>query len=187
MVVNDTAYDGSPLGEPDATASFTTAPSTAAALSCTEPPPLHPSAARAAECPPCSTTGRDREPFQIAQFRLELRAERDRSSILHDAPSEWQSATRSPTPCAAMLHHHCGRNKPHPACRSATLSQRRRHVATTPTPSWLGSAMTMIRQRTARRSCRPSPWYGLCTSPPMLCASHRSRHPPSWSRANRRR
>ena len=77
MVVNDAAYDGSPLGEPDATASFTTAPSTAAALSCTEPPPPHPSAARAADCPPCSTTGRDREPLQIAQFRLELRAERD--------------------------------------------------------------------------------------------------------------
>ena len=78
MVVNDTAYDGSPLGEPDATASFMTAPSTAAALSCTEPPPLYPSEAIAAECPPCNTTGRDREPFQIAQFRLELRAERDK-------------------------------------------------------------------------------------------------------------
>ena len=78
-VVNDTAYDGSPLGEPDAAASFATAPSTASALSCMEPPPLYPSAAGAAECPPCSkTTRRGREPFQVAQFRLELRAERDR-------------------------------------------------------------------------------------------------------------
>ena len=77
-MMDDAAYDGSPLGEPDATASSTTAPSTAAALSCTEPPPPHPSAARAADCPPCSTTGRDREPLQIAQFRLELRAERDK-------------------------------------------------------------------------------------------------------------
>ena len=80
--MDDAAYDGSPLGEPDATASSGAAPSTAAARSCTEPPPPHPSAARAADCPPCSTTGRDtgrdREPLQIAQFRLELRAERDK-------------------------------------------------------------------------------------------------------------
>ena len=78
-MMDDAAYDGSPLGEPDATASSTTAPSTAAALSCTEPPPPHPSAARAADCPPCSTTGREarQRPLQIAQFRLELRAERD--------------------------------------------------------------------------------------------------------------
>ena len=74
MVVNDTAYDGSPLGEPDATASFTTAPSTAAALSCTEPTPRYPSAARAAECPPSSER---RAHFQVTQFKVQSSAERD--------------------------------------------------------------------------------------------------------------
>lgn len=74
-VTNGAAYDGSVSREPDATAPFTTAPSMAAAPSCSEPPPLYTSEARAAECPPDSER---RSLFRVAQFRVDKRAERDR-------------------------------------------------------------------------------------------------------------
>ena len=189
--MDDAAYDGSPMGEPDATASSGAAPSTAAAHSCTEPPPPQPSAARAADCPPCSTTGRDasrdREPLQIAQFRLGLRAERDK--VFDPARRAVRVAERDvrPDTVCSDAAPPLRAKQPHPSGRPATLSRRRRLVATTPTPSWLGSTMTTSRHRTARRSCRPSPWFGLCTSPLMSCVSLRFPHPPSWNQPNRQR